>query len=203
MDKKLYIPCRVILLISALCLLAILSNGKVIAGVPGIVPGGVYDNFFDEPVGNVLANNDMKDEPDTVVELTNTITVTGIYPYTVVLSDFTFVSDRYSVRLMPNSFVSMDIYQSHPNAPDVLEPLAKGVNAIVSEDRWLKNGINGQMIIALFYTFGNETISEEDRTLKAGYNLVVKFNPVFEPGFYCLRSITNNNPISLIRGTVK
>lgn len=198
MGKKLFIPCRVILLIGAVCVLAILSNGKAVASEPGI-----YDDFFDNPVGDVLAKYDSFSEPDTVVELTNEITVSGLSQYEVVLSGFTFVSDRYSVRLMPNSFVTLDVYQSHPSTPNVLEPLAKGVNAIVSEDRWLKSGVNGQMIIALFSTFGNETISEEDRTIKAGYNLVVKFNPAFEPGFYCLRSMVQETPICVVRGAVK
>lgn len=203
MKKKLFTPCRVMLLIGAVCVLAILSNGKVNASVPGAVPGGVYDRFFDFPEEESLVHVDSFSELDTVVELTDEVTISGLSQYEVVLSDFTIVSDKYSVWLMPNSFVTLDLYQSHPDTPDILEPLVQGVVAIVSEERWLKNGVNGQMIIALFAAFGNENISEENRTIKAGYNLVVKFNPAFDPGFYCLRSIDKGNPIALVRGAEK
>lgn len=200
MQKKLFTPFRVILLISAVCVLTVLSNGKAIASVFG----GVFDEFFDVPENDYLIHIEADNEADGVVELTNEISLKdSISPYSVVLTYVAFISDRYSVRLMPSSFVTLDIYQSPPNRPDIKEPLAKGVRAIISEDRWLKNNLNGQMLIVMFSEFGNENIPVEAKTIKANYKLSVKLNPSFTPGFYCLRSNRKEMPICLIKGDVK
>lgn len=200
MQKKLFTPFRVILLISAVCVLTVLSNGKAIASVFG----GVFDEFFDLPEEDVLVHVEALDEADGVVELTNEIAINRpLSSYSVVLTYFAFISDRYSVRLMPSSFVTLDIYQSPPNRPDIKEPLAKGVRAIISEDRWLKNNLNGQMLIVMFSEFGNQNISVEAKTIKPNYRLSVKLNPSFNPGFYCLRSNSAGDPICIVKGDFK
>lgn len=194
MTKKILSPCRIVI-ISVVCLLAISASWKVFANNGG----GVFERFFDIDDPDVLFHVEALGYDDAYVEQTTTVQLTAPLSRdkSTVLSSFSFVSDRYSMWLQAGSFVSMDLYQYHPSNPSNLEPLATGINAMVSEDRWLINDLNGQLIMAHFAFSGNESIPQEQRTIKPGYIMVVKFTSLST--FYCLGSQAQG-PICLIRG---
>ncbi len=200
MAKKLFTPCRIALLVVAVCFLTISTSWKAVA--EGI-PFGIFDSFFEPGERDVL----LIEAPDRVssgVDVTNTIDTRFVLSNTksTVISNFSFVSDRYSTRLIPGSFLTFDLYQYHPNNSSNLEPLAKGVYGLVFEDRPLINELNGQIVLVDFANFGNQAISESMRTIKPGYVLVVKVNPVMYPGFYCL-TMLQTVPFCQIRGEYK
>lgn len=198
MAKKLFTQCRIILLIGVVCAVTISASWKAIAGELR-----VFDYFFESSPSDVLHIEAASKESSSVY-LTNTIAtqVALSEDYPTIISNFAFVSDRFSVKLQPGSFLSLDVYQYHPKYPSDLQPLAKGAKALVFEDRPLNNGLNGQIILVDFSNFGNQAITEGSRTIKPGYRLAVKFNPALNPGFYCLVSQTWG-PICQIKGTVK
>lgn len=185
-----------ITLIGIMCLLAISACWKAFADTRG----GVYECFFDVAGPDILWHAEAQGKDDAYVEATDTVQLPAPLSHnkSTILSSFSFVSDRYSAHLLPNSFVTIDLYQYHPSNPSNLELLAQGINAMVSEDRWLINDLNGQLIMAFFTMPGNEDFTQTQRTIKPGYIMVAKFSSL--PTFYCLGSKTHG-PICLIRGT--
>lgn len=199
MDKKIVTPCRIFLIISAVCLLAIFMGWKYSAG-----DIRKFDCFF-EPSENILLHIDSDgNSADEVLDVSNTITtitaLSEIKP--TVISSCSFVANRSAMRYILNARLSMDLYQYHPDKPSVLEPLAKGVNAVFYEERLLNSGLNGLMITASFSDFENKTVPEGLRTIKPGYRLAVKFDPELFPGFFYIAS-QEKGPMCLIRGEVK
>lgn len=200
MAKKLFTPCRIIILVSAICTLAICTSWKSDAKPSQY---GIFDSFFEPGSSDVLLIEG-SNSGDTATNVTNTIDTGAVLSQSksTVISNFAFVSDRFATRLTPGSFLALDLYQYHPNNPSSLEPLAQGVYALVFEDRPLINELNGQIVLADFANFGNQTVSESMRTIKPGYVLLVKFNPLLTPGFHCLTAIPYG-PFCQIRGEYK